>query len=200
MVVRRFERQARAAARIQHPNVTPIFRVGALANGARYLVMSFVDGGSLEDRLTAVGRFSLSEARRAVAQIAAGLAAAHWLGIVYRDLQPGNVLYDRVSDLCSITDFGMASLIEADTTDDPPLTKPGERIGVPFYASPEKLRGEPVSERTDVYSLGVIAYQLLTGELPFGEKVECGRPPQCFTKGSPRSAGCVRTSIRPSIN
>jgi DNA-binding SARP family transcriptional activator/tRNA A-37 threonylcarbamoyl transferase component Bud32 len=165
--VRRFEREARTAARIQHPNVIPVFRVGALVDGARYIVLQYVEGGSLEDRLAAVGPLASADARRFIGQIAAGLAATHRLGIVHRDLRPGNVLYDRHADRVLITDFGTAHLLESDSADDQRLTLPGQKLGLPAYSSPEQLQGEPVTERSDVYSLGVVAFELLTGSLPF---------------------------------
>jgi eukaryotic-like serine/threonine-protein kinase len=163
----RFEREARAAARIQHPFVATVFRVGRLGNGLPYLVMPYVSGGSLEDRLAASGRLPLPVARRYVGQVAAGLAAAHRLGIVHRDVRPANLLHDREADRVLLADFGVAAVLETGSEQALRLTRPGERLGSPAYASPEQLRGDPVTERADVYSLGVVAFELLTGRLPF---------------------------------
>ncbi|HEX5727404.1 MAG TPA: protein kinase [Longimicrobiaceae bacterium] len=163
----RFEREARAAARIQHPHVATVFRIGRTPGGLPFIVLPYVDGGSLEDRLAAAGRFSGEEVRRYVGQTAAGLAAAHRLGIVHRDVRPANLLYDRETDRVLLSDFGLAAVLETGAEQVQRLTRPGERLGNPAYASPEQLRGEPVTERADVYSLGVVAFELLTGRLPF---------------------------------
>jgi eukaryotic-like serine/threonine-protein kinase len=194
VVVRRFEREARTAARIQHPNVTPVFRDGTLANGARYLVIQYVDGGSLEDRLAALGPLPIAEARRMIGQIAAGLAAAHRQGIVHRDVRPANVLYDRQSERVLLTDFGTARLLETGE-DATPLTGPADRIGVPAYVSPEQLQGEPVTERADIYSLGVVGFELLTGKLPFPAQT----PVDMVVAHVHETAPSVRT-LRPDVD
>jgi serine/threonine-protein kinase len=161
----RFEREAHSAARVQHPNVATAFRFGHMDDGSPYLVMPYVVGGSLADRL-AGGPLSMVEARRHIAQIASALAAAHRLGIVHRDVRPANVLYDRDSDRVLLTDFGIAAVLE-DGSANLRLTRPGEALGNVSYASPEQLRGETVTDRADVYSLGVMAFEMLTGRLPF---------------------------------
>ncbi len=162
----RFEREAQSAARIQHPNVATAFRFGRLNSGAPYIVMPYISGGSLQDRLAGTGPLPLAEGKRAIAQIAAGLAAAHRLGIVHRDVRPANVLYDRDSDRFLLTDFGLAAVLDP-AISSLRLTRPGESLGNISYASPEQLRGEPVTERADVYSLGVLAFDMLTGRLPY---------------------------------
>jgi DNA-binding SARP family transcriptional activator len=167
VLLRRFEREARTAARINHPNVTPIFRIGISSEGVPYLVLPYLAGGTLADRLAGTGPFPLSEARRVIAQIAAGLSATHRIGIVHRDLQPANVLYDHDSDRVLLTDFGTAALLESDDPDKVRLTRPGDVLGTPAYCSPELLKGESITERSDVYSLGVLAFEVLTGEFPF---------------------------------
>lgn len=165
----RFEREARAAANIQHPNVAPVYRTGTLASGVPYLVMPYFHGGSLESRLKAAGPLPVAEARRYIGQIAAGLAAAHRLGIVHRDVRPANILYDRDTHRVVLIDFGIAAVLDAGAGAANRLTRPGERLGIPAYASPEQIRGEPaITDRTDVYSLGVVAFEMLAGELPFG--------------------------------
>lgn len=164
---RRFEREARASARIQHPNVATVFRIGRTTAGVPFLVLPYVDGGSLEDRLAAAGRLPLAEVRRYVGQTAAALAAAHRMGIVHRDLRPANLLYDRSADRVLLSDFGLAAVLESGHEQVLRLTRPGESLGDPRYASPEQLAGDPVAERTDVYSLGVVAFELLTGRTPF---------------------------------
>jgi DNA-binding SARP family transcriptional activator/tRNA A-37 threonylcarbamoyl transferase component Bud32 len=162
----RFEREAHAAARIQHPNVATAFRFGRMEDGTPFLVMPYVAGGSLADRL-AGGPLPMAEAKRHIAQIASALAAAHRLGIVHRDVRPANVLYDRDSDRVLLADFGIAAVLEDGSAASVRLTRPGEALGDVKYASPEQLRGESVTQRADVYSLGVMAFEMLTGRLPF---------------------------------
>jgi DNA-binding SARP family transcriptional activator/tRNA A-37 threonylcarbamoyl transferase component Bud32 len=163
----RFEREARAAARVHHPNVAPVYRVGRTAGGLPFIVTPYVDGGTLADRLAAAGRLSLEEVRRYVAQLAAALAAAHRLGVVHRDVRPANLLYSRELDAVMLADFGLAAVMELIFDQRARLTRPGEPLGSPGYASPEQLRGEIVTERADVYSLGVVAFELATGRLPY---------------------------------
>lgn len=163
----RFEREAQAAARIQHPNVATAFRFGRTRSGLPWFVMPYIAGGSLEDRLAASGPLPMPEARKVIAQIASALAAAHRLGLVHRDVRPANILYDREADRVLLTDFGLAAVLESGDETGLRLTRPGEQLGSAAYASPEQLRGETVTERADVYSLGVVAFELLTGRLPF---------------------------------
>jgi DNA-binding SARP family transcriptional activator/tRNA A-37 threonylcarbamoyl transferase component Bud32 len=163
---RRFEREARAAARIHHPNVVTAYRFGHLRSGAPFIVLPYLTGGSLEDRLTAAGPLPPAQGKRHLREIADGLASAHRLGIVHRDVRPANLLYDREIDRLMLTDFGLAAVLETGS-DEMRLTRPGETLGSVRYASPEQLRGDSVTERTDVYSLGIVAFELLTGRLPF---------------------------------
>ncbi|MGH7468994.1 MAG: protein kinase domain-containing protein [Longimicrobiales bacterium] len=166
----RFEREAQSAARIHHPNVATAYRFGRLPSGAPFIALPYISGGSLEDRLAAAGPLSIPDARRTVCQIAAGLAAAHRLGIVNRDVRPANVLYDRDNDRVLLTDFGLAAVLDLGAEASLRLTLPGESLGSVSYASPEQLCGEPVTERADVYSLGILAFEMMTGRLPFEVK------------------------------
>jgi DNA-binding SARP family transcriptional activator len=163
----RFEREAQSAARIQHPNVATAFRFGRMPSGAPFIVLPYIAGGSLADRLASAGPLPVPEAKHIIAQVAAGLAAAHRLGIVHRDVRPANVLCDRDSDRVLLTDFGLASVLDPAASESIRLTRPGESLGNVAYASPEQLRGEPVTERADIYSLGVLAFEMLTGRLPY---------------------------------
>ncbi|HEU4558976.1 MAG TPA: protein kinase [Longimicrobium sp.] len=164
---RRFEREARAAARIHHPNVATVYRIGRTTAGMPFLVLPYVEGGTLADRRDAAGELSVAEVRRYVAQAAAGLAAAHRLGVVHRDVRPANLLYDRAADRVLLTDFGLAAILDTFHEDALRLTRPGEVLGDPRYTSPEQLLGDAVTGRADVYSLGIVAFELLTGTLPF---------------------------------
>jgi DNA-binding SARP family transcriptional activator len=162
----RFEREAQTAARLNHPNICTVHRAGILADGTPYLVMPYVRGSSLAERLVSTGRFDPETVRRVLSEIGSALAAAHRLGIVHRDVRPDNILHEEDTDRFLLSDFGVAGLLE--TADEAPssLTRRGEILGHPDYMSPEQQRGEPITDRTDVYSLGVVAFELLTGNLP----------------------------------
>ena len=163
---RRFEREARAAARINHPNVTAVFRVGRLSDELPYLVMEYVDGRNLEDELAAAGDLSVDEGRDILRQLAGGLAAAHAEGIVHRDVKPANVLRERGTGRVVLTDFGLAAARDRaeETTK---LTMVGQVLGSLEYVSPEHLLGEELTELADVYSLGVLAYHVFAGRGPY---------------------------------
>jgi serine/threonine-protein kinase len=162
----RFAREASNAARILHPNVAAVFDYGD-ADKVVYLVMEYVDGESL----SAILARGALEPRRAIdlaRQIADGLAAAHELGIVHRDLKPDNVIVTRARggrEVAKVVDFGIAKALSESPQDS--LTRSGLVIGTPEYMSPEQLLGDPVDPRADVYSLGCIVYQMLTGAPAF---------------------------------
>jgi serine/threonine protein kinase len=162
----RFLREARAAAAIRHPRVCPIYDVGE-QDGVPYVVMAFIEGCSLGERLKSEGRFTDPRAAAAlVIQIADGLAAVHDAGLIHRDLKPANVLLDA-SGGAFLSDFGLARQLDAAEV----LTSPGTLVGTVAYMAPEQAdtsgRFGPVTQRTDIYSLGVVLYQVLTGHLPF---------------------------------
>jgi serine/threonine-protein kinase len=162
----RFEREAQAAARLYHPNICTVFSVGTLASGLPYLVMPYVKGRSLAERLKAEGRLPPAELRRILRDVSAALAAAHRMGIIHRDVRPDNVLHDEESGRLLLCDFGIAGILETGEDRPTQITATNERVGSPTYMSPEQLNGDPPTDRTDVYSLGVMAYELLTGRPP----------------------------------
>ena len=157
----RFAREARAAAAVLHPNVIAIYGVSSDAE-LPFLVMPYVGGESLQSRLDKTGPLPVSDILEIGLQIAAGLAAAHDLGLVHRDIKPGNILLERGIDRLYITDFGLARAV-----DDASVTRTGVIAGTPQYMSPEQARGEFVDARSDLFSLGSVMYAMCTGRVPF---------------------------------
>ncbi len=163
-LVERFYREARAMAALSDPNVVQIHAVGEHA-GQPYFVMEFVAGESLGDRLKRE-RISIPEAKRILLQAARGLHAAHEVNIVHRDIKPGNLMLTQ-KGLVKVTDFGIALGNESRGER---LTGTGGIVGTPGYLSPEACLGEPLDARTDIFALGVVTYEMLTGRLPFDDK------------------------------
>ncbi|MBN1137623.1 MAG: protein kinase [Anaerolineae bacterium] len=157
--VARFQREARAAAQLSHPNVVTIYDVGEQA-GIHYIAMEYLEGGSLLDRL-ARGPLSPEEALQIVEQVGGALDFAHSRGLIHRDIKPGNILFSA-DGRPKVTDFGIARA--GDTSR---LTRSGTLLGTPEYMSPEQAQGRPVDHRSDLYALGVILYEMLTGRVPF---------------------------------
>ncbi|WP_285472843.1 serine/threonine-protein kinase [Actinoplanes sp. NBRC 101535] len=156
----RFAAEATAMARVNHPAVAAVHDFGR-ADGVAYLVMEFVDGESLSQRLARDGRMTPDATMLLVAQAADGLQAIHDQGLVHRDIKPANLLV-RADGTVVITDFGIARHADAAR-----LTVSGAILGTPTYLSPEQVRGEPAGTLSDVYSLGLVAYECLSGERPF---------------------------------
>jgi serine/threonine-protein kinase len=156
----RFEREARIATQVVNPHVVPVLDTGE-HDGVPYLAQRYIGGGSLAERLATAGRLGLEETLTIGAQVAAGLAALVEAGLVHRDVKPDNVLLDE-DGTAYITDFGLAK-----DSQSPALTRPGQALGSPHYMAPEQIRGEEVSSRTDVYSLGCVLYECATGAPPF---------------------------------
>lgn len=166
----RFEREAKAAASLGHLNAVAVHRFGWLANEAPFLVMQYVDGPTLEERVAAEGSLPVPAARKILAELASALAEAHRKGFVHRDVSPANVLWDRETDRVLLTDFGLAGLLPKREGSLPRVTKKGEVLGSPGYSSPEQLQGDDPTEGTDIYALAVLGYEILTGEGPFRAK------------------------------
>ncbi len=159
----RFCREARTAASIAHENVVAVHQVDEdEKSGLPFLVMQMVPGESLEQRLARQGRLDLNEVVRIGMQAAAGLAAAHARGLIHRDVKPGNILMEAGTGRVKLTDFGLAR-----ATEDVKLTRTGFVAGTPLYMSPEQARGEEVDARSDLFSLGVVLYELCAGRPPF---------------------------------
>jgi serine/threonine-protein kinase len=167
---KRFEREAKASASLVHPNVVQVFRMGRLRNETPYLVMRFVKGRTMEDRLAAEGPLPVEAARGVLHDVASALAAAHAQGIVHRDVRPANVLWDEDQSHAVLSDFGIAAILATSGEDVTRLTMTGQTIGDPKYMSPEQLRDEDVNELADMYAFGILGYELLTGDGPYDAK------------------------------
>jgi eukaryotic-like serine/threonine-protein kinase len=168
-IVARFEREAVAAGRIQHPHVAAATDFGKLDDGAFYLALEYVDGRSLQS-LIAGGGLPVVRALLIARQIAEGLDAAHSAGIVHRDLKPDNVQLvsrDGYDDWVKILDFGIAKVQLGDAPSGQPLTQLGTVFGTPEYMSPEQAQGHAVDARSDLYALGVMLFEMLSGKIPF---------------------------------
>jgi serine/threonine-protein kinase len=159
----RFTREAQTSGRLAHPHIVPIYDVGE-RDGIAYFVMALITGGNLATLLAREPRQPVDEVRRFLCEVAAALAYAHVRGVIHRDIKPDNVLLDEESGRAMVTDFGIARAIESGTR----LTITGNAVGTPTYMSPEQAIGErEVDGRSDIYSLGVLGYQMLTGRVPF---------------------------------
>jgi len=160
--VARFQREARAAARLQHPNIVQVFDSGLDERSHRhYIVMEFVDGPSAADLLRDRKRLDIDEAVAIGRDACHGLDYAHRAGVVHRDVKPGNLLMSRESGSTKLADFGIAKAAEQTR-----ITQVGSVLGTAAYLSPEQAHGDEAGPRADIYSLGVCAYQMLTGRLP----------------------------------
>lgn len=166
----RFEREAKASASLLHPSIVPVYRYGRLPDGTPYLVMRFVKGRTMEERVAAEGRLDLGTARDTLLSMAEALEVAHGAGIIHRDIRPANILWDQAAEKALLSDFGIAALLEPTGEQATRLTTAGQVIGDTTHMSPEQLREEPITEAVDVYALGVVGYELLTGRGPYDGK------------------------------
>jgi serine/threonine protein kinase len=165
----RLRREASFGMRLAHPNVCHIIQLGETADGLVYVVMPFIEGEILSDRTHRLGQISLEETARLVTDISAGVHLAHGLEIIHRDLKPENVMVCRRPDgteYAVVMDFGLAKARKAEG-ELQKLTATGIILGTPAFMSPEQLRGKPIDTRSDIYALGLMAYEMLTGRLPF---------------------------------
>jgi hypothetical protein len=192
----RFEREAQAVAGLVHPNVVGIHGIGALADGTPYFVMQYVGGKSLAARLEEEGPLDPDEARRITGEVANALAAAHTKGIIHRDIKPANILYDDEAGRALVSDFGIAAVRPTgEGRGDTRLTQTGMIVGTPQYMSPEQLSGEAATDRTDVYALGLLAYELVAGRGPFEST-----SPQALIAAHLRDVPKPLSTVRPDVD
>ncbi len=162
----RFKREIKTIAALEHPAIVPVYDVGE-EDGVPYFVMRYMSGGSLTQWINR-GKFSLEDAARIIERVSSALAYAHKNGLVHRDLKPDNILFDNNGDPF-ISDFGVAKLLDSSTN----MTGSGI-IGTPAYMSPEQAQGEKVDNRSDIYGLGVIIFQMLSGQQPYNATTPMG--------------------------
>jgi serine/threonine protein kinase len=188
----RFAREARAAAAVVDDHVVPIHNVetGNEQGGEHpFLVMKFIAGGSLQQRIDREGPLEVCEVLRIGMQTAKGLAAAHAQGLIHRDVKPSNILLDEGVDRALLTDFGLAR-----ATDDASLTRSGFHPGTPHYMSPEQVRGEAIDARSDLFGLGCVVYAMCTGHPPFRSETSYAVLRR-ITDDTPRSIREINSSV-----
>ncbi|MEO5726767.1 MAG: serine/threonine-protein kinase [Byssovorax sp.] len=168
-VVQRFEREAQAAGRIGSEHIVEVLDLGNLPEGDRFMVMEYLEGESLGERIKRKKRLSPHEVGHLLHQLLEGLAAAHAVGIIHRDLKPDNVFLMNSKggqkDFVKVLDFGVSKFNALDS--EMSMTRTGAVMGTPFYMSPEQARGAKIDTRSDLYSVGVVIYQAVTGRVPF---------------------------------
>jgi serine/threonine protein kinase len=169
-LVERFRREARAASKIGHPNIVDVTDSGTTADGSAYFVMEYLEGVELGSVIEREGALDVARALKITGQICRALAAAHREGIIHRDLKPENIFLitrDGAADVVKVLDFGIAKTTEAEAQRERRLTSPGMAMGTPEYMSPEQAAGRPADARCDVYALGAIMYEMVTGIPPY---------------------------------
>ena len=180
----RFLNEARAAAGLAHPNIVDVYDFGQTPDGSMFIAMQFVEGQNLKDMLQRRGRMTAAETLSIVTQVCAALSAAHARGLIHRDVKPQNILVDRKGH-ARLGDFGIVKALSG-----PELTQAGMTFGTAAYLSPEQATGEPVGPASDVYSLGCVMYEMLSGTPPF-----TGEQPRY--RGLQAGVGAAPPSARP---
>jgi len=192
--VERFKREAKSAAALSHPNIVPIYDRGQTDEGSYYIAMEYVPGGTLKDRIRKKGSLPPEEVVAIALQIARALQAAHRRNLIHRDIKPHNVLLTESADV-KVADFGIARAASATT-----ITRPGLVLGSVPYLSPEQARGESVGPQSDLYSLGVVLYEMLTAQLPYDDaKNPIGTAAEPV-KGHPRPPKEINPDVPAGLN
>jgi serine/threonine-protein kinase len=197
---RRFDREVRIALRVNHPNVVPVLDAGE-QDGIPFLVQRLITSGTLDERLKANGPLGLQDAARACTDIAAGLDAVYAAGLVHRDVKPANILLDDQGG-AHITDFGLSKDLQGSV-----LTRPGQALGSMDYMAPEQIRGDAVTAATDVYALGCVMQECLTGAPPFATRTgmhvlwaHLQDDPPDVSEERPELAGDVARAVRHALD
>ena len=193
--VERFKREAQSAAALSHPNIVSIFDRGEAEDGTYYIAMEYLPGGTLKDRILKRGALPAHTAAAVALQMAEALRAAHERDVIHRDIKPHNILITGSGDV-KVTDFGIARAASSSS-----MTRTGHILGTAHYISPEQAMGEPVGPASDLYSLGVVLYEMLTGGLPFDADTPIGiamkhvngrlRPPQELDPSIPDGVNAI---------
>jgi serine/threonine-protein kinase len=192
---RRFLLEASVASKLTHPNVVTIFDYGETPDGACFIAMEYLEGRSLSDEIKLLGKLPTERAISIAMQVARALRAAHGLGVVHRDLKPGNVFLVRrgdEEDLVKVLDFG---LVKQTSLED--QTHAGRIMGSPRYMAPEQAQGRPVDARADIYSLGAVLYAMLTGRPPFQKATELATIMAQINEQPPRIASVAPDAVLP---
>lgn len=191
--VERFRREAQSAAGLAHPNIVSIYDRGESEDGTYYIAMEYLSGGTLKDRILKRGALPPKTAASVAAQIAEALKGAHDRGVVHRDIKPHNILITEAGDI-KVTDFGIARAASSST-----MTKTGAVMGTAHYISPEQAMGESVGPASDLYSLGVLLYEMATGELPFDADTPIGIAMK-HVNGTPPPPAEVNPAVPAGLN
>ncbi len=207
--VERFLREAQAASKVANMHVVDISDFGRVPSGSVYYVMELLDGADLHHIIRDHGRIPWPRAKRILLQVAHALAAAHDQGVVHRDIKPANCVIlpdpdDPNLDFVKVVDFGIAKIFEAEGTAG--LTRPNEIMGTVAYMAPEQALCRPVDERTDVYALGVVAFEMLTGRVPFHAEgicdvleMHCHAPPPSLTALAPELSPALDALVQRAL-
>ena len=199
----RFRREARATNRVQHRNIVGFYDFGKLPNGAMYLSMELADGPDLRKCLQQEGRFEVWRAIAIIRQLATAIGYAHSKGVIHRDLKPQNMILVQepgFPDTLKVLDFGVAKITAAGYTESSAITMQGQLFGTPAYIAPEQIRGVRDDPRSDIYALGCIAYELVTGETPFtGRAIDIIDAQMSDFPFLPSHA-CVEANIPPDLD
>ena len=192
-LVERFRREARSAASLSHPHIVPVFDWGETGDGTYYIAMEYLPGGTLKDRITSEGTLSPRTAVEVALQIAEALEAAHERGVIHRDIKPRNILITD-SGHVKVADFGIARAAEATT-----VSEIGDILGSAKYMSPEQAAGERVGAASDLYSLGVVLYEMLTGQPPYAVETPWEVPVE-HARGLPRRPREVNPEVPENVD
>jgi serine/threonine-protein kinase len=198
--IRRFEREATAASALGHPGIVAVHDFHETEGGVHYLVMDLLEGETLEQRLSRAGCLAWPEARRITLEVAAALSTAHDRGLLHRDLKPANIFLARAEgtpERAVLLDFGLAKPLDAGRSR---ITVSGAAVGTPLYMSPEQARGEALDVRSDVYGLGAVLYEMVTGAPPFLDRTLAGVYARLLTESAPAATSAARYPLPPAVD